>query len=147
MLGRSPKNMTRNNLNKVFELAEIRDLKHYTWIRQLVLMSSGSLTALVAFPSDPHSTGMALLFLRIGWVSLGCSILLGALSLHGEVSMSSALVKDSVAKAREQSLKGEAWTEPVVSNKKVIYKVSEFLFYSSLFIAVISLVIHAVLRG
>ncbi len=139
--------MTRENLQQIFDLAADRDRKHYAWIRHLLLIASGALTALVAFRSDPPSTGVALLFLRIGWIALGSGILLGALSLHGEVSMSSAIVKDSVAKAKEQASRGEAWTEPVVSKKKAVYKVSEWLFYSSLMIAVVALVIHAVVRG
>ncbi len=84
--------------------------------------------------------GIALLALRIAWVALGLSILLGALSLRGEVSIATELVKLSVAKAKEQSEKGEAWTEPSFADKPAIYRWSEFLFYSSLLVAVVAFV-------
>ena len=138
--------MTPENLRQIIALSDERDQKHYAWIRQLLVLASGTLAALVAFRAGAQSSGICLLALRIAWVSLGLSILFGALSLHGEVSKAALLVKAAADKAIEQSQRGEAWTSPVVAKKRPIYKLSEVLFYSALIVAVVSLVVHAVLR-
>jgi len=101
---------------------------------------------LLLFGAGTQSTGISLLALRIAWVSLGLSILLGALSLRGEVWRAALLVKAATAKAIEQHKRGEEWTEPVVVKKPSIYKWSEGLFYVALVVSVIALVVHAVLR-
>jgi hypothetical protein len=82
----------------------------------------------------------------IAWVALGLSILLCALSVRGEVSKAALLAKAAADKAIEQSQRGEAWTSPVTAAKPAIYRWSEVLFYAALIVAVLSLVVHAVLR-
>jgi hypothetical protein len=138
--------MTPENLRQIIALGDDRDQKHYAWIRQLLVLASGTLAALVAFRAGAQSTGIALLALRIAWVALGLSILLGALSLRGEVSKAALLVKAAAAKAIEQSRRGETWTSPVVAAKPAIYRWAEVLFYLALIVAVVALVVHAVLR-
>jgi len=138
--------MTADNLRQIIAMGDSRDEKHYAWIRQLLVLASGTLAALVAFRAGAQSTGIALLALRIAWVALGLSILLGALSLRGEVAKAALLAKAATAKAIEQSRKGEAWTLPVTAAKPAIYRWAEVLFYAALIVAVVSLVVHAVLR-
>jgi hypothetical protein len=139
--------MTSDDLRQIIALGDKRDEKHYAWVRQLLVLASGTLAALVAFRAGVQSTGIALLMLRIAWVSLGLGILLGALSLHGEVAKASLLAKAAAAKALEQSRRGETWTLPVIAKKPAIYRCAEWLFYSALIVAVVSLVTHAVLRN
>lgn len=139
--------MTPDSLRQIIALGDARDEKHYAWIRQLLVLASGTLAALVAFRAGAQSTGISLLALRIAWIALGLGILLGAFSLRGEVSKAALLVKAAAAKAIEQSQRGEEWTSPVVADKPRIYRCSEVLFYLSLIVAVVSLVVHAVLRS
>jgi hypothetical protein len=127
-------------------LANDRDQKHYAWIRHLLLLASGALTALVAFRAGTQSIGVALLFLRIGWVSLGLGILLGAFCLHGEVWTASKLAKLAAQEAIERSRRGESSPSPIFANRPALYRWAEKCFYASLVVAVISLVTHAVLR-
>lgn len=138
--------MTPENLRQLIDLGNARDEKHYAWIRQLLILASGTLAALVAFRAGAQCTGIALLALRIAWVALGLSILLGAISLHGEVAKATLLAKAATAKALESLRTSEPWTSPVVVPKPAIYRCAEILFYTALIVAVAALVVHAVLR-
>jgi hypothetical protein len=82
------------------------------------------------------------LFLRIGWVSLGLGIVLGAFCLHGEVWTASTLAKLAAERLRQ----GESLSLPIFANRPPVYRWAEKCFYGSLIVAVISLVTHAVLR-
>jgi len=128
------------------DLAKDRDQKHYAWIRQLLVLSSGALTALVAFRADAHSSGIALWFLRIAWVALGLSILLGALALHGEVWTAAELGKLVAKQVKERFSSGDTTISPVVAMKPPRYGRAEKFLYCSLLVAVVSLVAHAVAR-
>jgi hypothetical protein len=135
--------MTTDDFRHLCDLANDRDQKHYAWIRHLLLLASGALTALVAFRSGTQSIGVALWFLRIGWVSLGLGILLGAFCLHGEVWTASTLAKLAAERLRQ----GESLSSPVFANRPPVYRWAEKCFYAFLIAAVISLVTHAVLRN
>jgi hypothetical protein len=135
--------MTTEEFRHLCNLASDRDQKHYAWIRHLLLLASGALTALVAFRAGTQSIGVALLFLRIGWVSLGFGILLGAFCLHGEVWTARKLAELAAERLRQ----GEPLSSPIVANRPARYRWAEKGFYAFLIVAVISLVTHAVLRN
>jgi hypothetical protein len=139
--------MTPEDFRQLCALADDRDKKRYAWIRQLLIVASGALTALVAFRAGSQSTGAALLFLRISWVALGFGILLGALSLHGEIWTAAELARLAAKEAAERSPRSDSSPSPVVANRPALYRWAERLFYTSLILAVISLVAHAVLRN
>jgi hypothetical protein len=139
--------MTSEEFRQLCSLANDRDQKHYAWIRHLLLLASGALTALVAFRAGTQSIGVALLFLRIGWVSLGLGILLGAFCLHGEVWTASKLAKLAAKEMMERLRQGESSPpSPIFANRPALYRWAEKCFYACLVVAVISLVTHAVLR-
>lgn len=139
--------MLKDDLQRIAALAVDRDQKHYAWIRQLLLLASGTLAALVAFRAGAQSTGAALWALRVAWVSLGLGILLGAAALHAEVWIAAALVKRSVAEALERASRPGDSPSPVVANKPALYKAADLGFRLSLLVAVVALVAHAVLRS
>jgi hypothetical protein len=139
--------MTTEEFRQFLALADDREAKRYAWLRQLLVISSGALTALVAFRAGAQSVGLALLFLRIAWVALGLGILLGALSLHAEVWTAAELVRLASQQARERSSSGATGPSPVVAKRPGFYRWAERLFYLCLIVAVISLVSHAVLRN
>lgn len=139
--------MKADELREIFALVDAREEKRYAWLRQLLLLASGSLTALVAFRAGAQSTGMALFFLRVAWISLGSAILLGAFSLHGEIWMAQDLVRLVVEENKERNLSGAHPPSPSVARLPARYRWSERLFYAALVAAVISLVAHAVIRN
>jgi hypothetical protein len=138
--------MTAEELREVFALADKREEKRFAWLRQLLVLASGSLTALIAFRAGAQSTGAALLFLRSAWVSLGVAILLGAFSLHGEVWFARELVRLVVEENKARKVSGANLPSPSVARLPTRYRWAEILFYIALLVAVISLVMHAVLR-
>ena len=139
--------MTTEEFRQFLALADDREAKKYAWLRQLLVIASAALTALVAFRAGSQSTGMALLFLRVAWVSLGLGILLGALSLHAEVWTAAELVRLASKEARERSSSGATAPSPIVAQRPPIYRWAETFFYVCLTVAVVSLVTHAVLRN
>src|SRR5438270_7907953 len=92
-------------------------------------LASGALTALVAFRAGTESTGVALWSLRVGWVALGLSILLGALSLHGEVWIAAELSRRAATQAKERLYSGETGLSPIVAHRPARYERSERAFY------------------
>jgi hypothetical protein len=137
--------MTQQEFRDLCDLAKDRDQKHYSWIRQLLILASGALTALVAFRAGSNSTGIALWSLRVAWVALGLSILLGAFSLHGEVWTARELARGVAEQIKQRFSSGEA-PSLVVANRLPRYERAETWFYRSLIAAVIALVLHAVVR-
>lgn len=139
--------MTTEEFRQFLALTADREQKRYAWLRQLLVIASAALTALVAFRAGAQSTGIALLLLRIAWVSLGLGILLGALSLHAEVWIAAELVRLVSQQTKERSTSGATGPMPVVAKTPPHYRWAERLFYLCLTVAVISLVAHAVLRN
>jgi hypothetical protein len=139
--------MTTEEFRQLCALAEQRDQKHYSWIRQLLLLASGALTALVAFRAGAQSVGPALWSLRVGWVALGISILLGAFCLHGEVWTAAELARLAAKDAKDRLESGRTGISPIVTNRPACYTRAERAFYISLVLSVLALVVHAVLRS
>lgn len=138
--------MTPEELREVFALADNREEKHYAWLRQLLVLAAGSLTALIAFRAGAQSVGAALFFLRAAWISLGAAILLGAFSLHGEVWLARELVRLVVEESKARKGSGADRPSPSVARLPARYRWSEILLNVALLAAVISLVTHAILR-
>ena len=114
---------------------------------QLLLLASAALTALVAFRAGAQSIGPALWSLRVGWVALGLSILLGAFSLHGEVWTVAELARLVANDMQDRLQTGRTGISPIVTNKPARYSRAERAFYTCLVISVVALVLHAVLRS
>lgn len=140
--------MTQEEIRQLCDLAEKRDQKYYAWIRQLLVLASGALTALVAFRADAHSAGIALWLLRVAWVALGLSILLGSLVLHGEVWTAAELANLVAAEIRKQ-FSDDSGDPPsaIFANRPPRYRRAEKTMYWTLLLAVVALVAHAVLRS
>jgi hypothetical protein len=138
--------MTADELRNVFALADQREEKRYAWLRQLVVLAAGSLTALVAFRAGAQSAGIALGFLRAAWISLGVAIVLGAYCLHGEVWLARELVRLVVEENKARKASGAQQPSPSVAHLPKRYLWAERLFYTALLVAVVCLVTHAVLR-
>lgn len=139
--------MTADELRGVFSLADAREAKRYAWLRQLVVLASGSLTVLVAFRAGGQSTGIALFCLRSAWISLGAAIAFGAFSLHGEIWMARELVKLVVQENKQRNLSGAPLPSPSVARLPARYRWSERLFYATLLVALVSVVLYAILHS
>ena len=115
-------------------LLDMHNKAYYAWIRQVVTLSAGSLTVLVALknnyvPANPQ----ALLLLKACWAGLALSILLGVVALFGEAQTPLDAInnirKDRKAlgdEATARKLSGNAGTMP---KKRYIYA-QKALYYS-----------------
>lgn len=138
--------MNTTKLQQLCDLAAKRDDKRYGWIRQLLLLASGSLTALVAFRAGEQSQGLALLCLQIAWATLGSGILLGASALHGEVWKATELAAGFAAAVKAEYDRSGVPPSGIAATLPARYKRAEKGCYISLLVAVVALVAHAILR-
>lgn len=84
-MGKDAGNITDRVQVEIRRLTDLHRAAYYAWIRQVVTLSSGSLTLLVGLqkhylPSTPHN----LWLLKSCWGGLTLSILLGVVALYGE---------------------------------------------------------------
>lgn len=139
--------MRPDNLRPLIQLAEQRDQKHYDFLRQLLVLASGSLAALVAFRTGANSTGPALWCLRLAWAALGAGILLGSAALHGEVWTAADLANRAAAELKERWSSGADQPFSIFSKRPVRYKWFARGCYASLLVAVVAVVAHAILQS
>lgn len=121
---------------------ESRNKKHYDWMRSLVLLASGALAVVVTLHSEKQLAGMPLFYMKAAWVSLGLGILLGSVSLHGEV-WSSRETARLLAKALSGPHPGNITVHVELPFR---YRASTNICYLSLVCAVISFVLYGVTR-
>jgi hypothetical protein len=139
--------MTQQDLKGLFDLAKERDQKMYAWLRHLVLLASGALTALVSLHAGAQSTEASLLFVRVAWLALGIGIVLGAFSLHGEVWISAELTKKLGRQLSARPADFNEQLSPVLVTLPARYKWCTHFSYVSLVIAVVALVAYAISRN
>lgn len=138
--------MNEADLREIFAQAGMRDKKYYDWLRYLVALASGSLAVLVALNAGKECTGIPVLFLKIGWGTLGTGILLGSLALYGEIWFARALVKNWVEEKKSRDRLGLDWPVPIVVKLPAFFRISEKLCYLALLSSVVSIVAFAVLK-
>ena len=142
--------MNQEEFRQLCALAEKRNEKNQAWLRQLLMIASAALTALVTFRTGDQSIGLSLWCLRTGWVALGLGILLGAFSLHGEVWTTSEIARlaGEAAKTRCSGPLGSSTSGPIpiFCTLPKRYQIAQTGFYGCLMLAVLALVSHAVLR-
>ena len=134
--------MTPSETQLLSEAVEVRNKKHYDWIRSLVLLASGALAVVVSLHSDKQLAGMPLIYMKVAWVSLGIGILLGSVSLHGEVWTSEETAQ-RLADALSRPHPGNITVYVALPWR---YRVSTTICHLSLVCAVISFVLYAVSR-
>lgn len=134
--------MTPQEIQVLSGAVESRNKKHYDWLRSLVLLASGALTVVVSLHSDKQLAGMPLLYMKVAWISLGLGILLGSVSLHGDV-WTSAETGNRLAAALSGPHPGNITVHVELPFR---YRVSTTICYLSLICAVVSFVLYAVTR-
>jgi len=138
--------MTREEFQEVVDYSRTREEKVYAWLRYLIGLASGALAVLVSLQSHT-SAGTAGVAQRVALVALGCGILLGSLRLYGEVWIAREMVKRLVAERKRQALEGDPDPLPIAASLPLFVKLSEWLCYLSLVVAVVSLIVYAITRN
>lgn len=134
--------MTPEEIRTLAEPVREANKKHYEWMRGLVLAASGALTVLVSFHSDKDLAGFASHCIKTAWISLGSGILLGSISLHGDVWSA----REMARRLAEGLSKQRLGNITVHVELPLRYRLSTMLCYISLAVAVIALVSYAVVR-
>jgi hypothetical protein len=139
--------MTKEELQEIFAWAEQRDAKLYAWLRHLILLGAGALSVLVALQPVHSATGLAAVFMRGAWISLGLGILLASVRLYAEVWTEKIKVKRLVnMRLSKPAVDGVSQNEPITTNLPWYILKAEPACYISFALAVVFLVISAVLR-
>lgn len=123
------------------EAVEARNKKHYEWLRSLVLLASASLAVIVSLHSE-KPVGSALIYAKATWVALGLGILLGSISLHGDVWTADALVKNLAGQIAQPNHGKITIHVPLPWR----YRAATKLCYGCLICAVVSFVLYALKR-
>ena len=134
-------------LQELAGLVKQREEKRYAWLRHLLLLASGSLSVLVSLRTGSHTVGLPHYCIAAGLASLGLGILLGAVSLYGEVRTAHDLVK-RMSEEGLRRLKNPGTPDELVSAQLPAgYAFAERVCYLSLVVSVISLVIYAIIAS
>lgn len=137
--------MRREDFYRILvDLTQKREEKRYLWLKQLLLLATGSLSVLVSLRAGTTNTHTAHVFLSVALAALGLGILFGAISLHGEVRLSHETLEQTKKELIRQFENPETLAEPAFCKLPAVYTVAETLCYTALVVAVISLVIYAI---
>ena len=133
--------MTTEELQEILDWAAKRDAKLTEWLKHLILLATGALSILVALQPLHTATGLAAVFQKGAWVSLGLGILLGSISLYAAVWQAKKLVK-LLVKMRIDKPKsnGASQSAPISVKLHPVFRIAERGCYISLTAAVICLV-------
>lgn len=126
-------------------LIEQREEKHYAWLRHILLLASGSLSVLISLRTGVHTVGFAHVCISAALASLGLGILLGAVSLHGEVTMKNVIIKRICEEAIRALQNPGTADEPVTAQLPFLYRAAQKLCYLSLAVSVSALVTYAII--
>jgi len=77
--------------------------------------------------------------------SLGLGILAGAVSLHGEVWISNDLAKQKWEQVKQLALGTQTNLKDISSHLPRRYKIASLIFYASLVVSVVSLVLYEII--
>lgn len=126
------------------EVVQRREEKRYLWLKQLLLLATGTLSVLVSFRAGTTHTHTAHVFLSVGLASLGLGILFGSISLYGEVRMAHDAVEQTARELRRRLSNPETPAEPIFAKRPVFYAIAQGCCYTVLVVAMISLVTYAI---
>ena len=140
--------MTANDcFQQLAVLIKQREEKRYAWLRHLLLLASGSLSVLVSLRAGEHTVGFPHYCIATALASLGLGILLGAISLYGEVRTAQDLVK-RMSDEGLRRLKNPGTPDELISSQLPVgYAVAETLCYLSFVVSTISLVVYAIIAS
>ena len=143
--------MLERDFQKLIEMSDRQNALYYGWLRQILTLAVGALSVLVSFHAGAGSTGIALAFLRLTWLTGGLGILAGAVAAFGETHQARGLVKarrQQIESVMKQTPTGGTYPGigPTVVKPAWWMQYSATLCTTSLTIAVVLLVGFALLR-
>ena len=126
------------------EVSRKQQETHYSWLRYLLLLSAGTLSALVAFRSASATTHHVHLALSVALASLGLGILSGAVALYGETRVAVETTRKTGMELSRRLNNPGSPEESFVVKPPTVCIAAELACYLFLIVAVISLVIFAI---
>ena len=139
--------MTKEELKELFAWAEKRDATLYAWLRNLILLGSGTLGLLVSLEPLHPANGAAAVCLKGAWATLALGILLASMRLYGEVWTERTKVERLATMRRERPpIDGVSQNAPIVCKAPWYILKAESTSYSSFVLALLLLVASAIFR-
>ena len=126
------------------EVSRKQQETHYAWLRYLLLLSAGTLSALVAFRSASATTHHVHIALSVALASLGLGILSGAVALYGETRVAVETTKKTGMELSRRLNNPGAPNQSFVVKAPIVCVAAERACYCFLVVAVISLVVFAI---
>jgi hypothetical protein len=137
--------MANDCFQQLATLIKQREEKRYAWLRHLLLLASGSLSILVSLRAGTQTVGFPHYCFATALASLGLGILLGAISLYGEVRTAHDLVKRMSEEGLRRLQNPGTPDELISSQLPTGYAFAETFCYLSLIVSAISLVVYAII--
>ncbi len=139
--------VTEKDYKGLVELSAKRYTKYYDFIRHLMLIAAGLVGILVSLKSGKSETGYEYLTFVIAISGLGIGIMFGSISLYAEIN-SLDKGRKLYAERLIEINKGKAYQLPFDTvDKNILFKIAEYICFSSFSLAMISLIIYGVLKG
>lgn len=130
------------NLRIASEYDDKSNEKYYDWVRQMLTMSTGSLTLLVSFRASLIGANPQWIpLIQTSWIAFALAASLAAVVLLGESNVSSKLSRLYVA--RQEKRISES---PVDVPPDRQFVLASYFLYPSLLLAVVALCIFAIVN-
>jgi hypothetical protein len=88
--------MESEHAKKLTELRNGATLKYFAWVRHMMLMATGELTALIALQGQFVPARPQLLWsLSVTWISLATALVLASVVLYGEYDVEERMLRET----------------------------------------------------
>jgi hypothetical protein len=133
-------NMSKNEMiEEYFKIEKEQSEKYYSFIRTLLVSSTGFLTAIVLFTDLNLMNSDNAIFRDITIFSISLGILLSAILLYGEIVVLKNLRSKIGKHINTLQVRNNNESTPIQSSRSKIYKVIEIFCFSSYVVFIISL--------
>jgi len=133
-------------INKFIILDNSLTQKYYSFIKNLVITSTGLLTAIISFTTSNSLSFINVCSRNITIGSIGLGILLSSIILYGEIHVLK-LSQESLRKHINKLYRKENITEYVIqTDRPKFYTAIEILCFLSYFIFIVSIIIFGITR-
>lgn len=132
-----------NNMNKFIEIDNELTLKYYEFIKNLILISIGILTAIISLIDSENISNFAINIKNVVIISLGIGILSAIIVLYGEIAVLKLVQNKFRELINSNNLKN---VEILQIDRPKKYKFFEVISFLSYTVFIISLIIFGIYK-
>jgi hypothetical protein len=124
--------ISESHLSEYRQLADEATLVYFAWMKQILNLSSGSLTILIALRSQlAPGTQKATILLQISWILFALSIVLSLFALQGHHLLLIHTAQDLIQSAKAQKTNSAGFV-PYPTARRKIGQIVPWIFVSAI---------------